>query len=154
MFMTEEVIAIMVAGAMVGNEFCISVFVHPRLRALDDRAHAAAAQALAGALGAAMPFWYAATLLLTAAVAWELRHAGPVPFRLACVSAVLWLAAIIYTLAGPARINARVAAWDLERLPGDWNKLRLTWDRLHAVRVVVLIAALACLVTACLFAGG
>jgi hypothetical protein len=149
MFITEEAIAIMVAGLMVGVELCISAFVHPRLRGLEDRAHATAAKALAGALGAAMPFWYAATLLLTAAAAWGLRHAGPAPFRLACVSAGLWLASIIYSIP-EVRINAQIAAWDLEHLPGNWKTLRLTWDRLHAVRVVILTVALACLVIACL----
>ncbi len=142
--------AIIVAGLMVGNELCISAFVHPRLRALDDRLHIAAVQALARALGAVMPFWYAATLPLTGIVAYRLHAARAASAPLAGISAALWLFSILYTVAGPVRINVQVSGWDLERLPEDWKQQRGRWDTLHAIRVVILVVALACLVAACL----
>ena len=64
-----ELAAIVVAGTMVGNELAVAVFFHPRISALDDATHVRAAQALAAALGRAMPFWYALTLLLSGVVA-------------------------------------------------------------------------------------
>ncbi len=154
MSVTLQTVAVVVAGLMVGNEFCVSAFIHPRLRALDDRAHAAAAQAIARALGAAMPPWYAATLILSAVVAYGLRHSGPVPFRLGCASAALWLVSIVYSIAWEVPINTQVAGWDLEHLPDDWKQIRLRWDTLHAVRVVILTVALVCLVVACLMSQG
>ena len=55
-------IAILASGLMVGNELAVSV-LDTRLRALDDRSHAAAAQALARVYGAVMPVPDAAVLL-------------------------------------------------------------------------------------------
>src|SRR6266545_5325912 len=60
--------AIVVAGTMTGNEIAVAVFFHPRISRLEDAVHVQAAQTLAVGLGAAMPFWYALTLLLTLAV--------------------------------------------------------------------------------------
>jgi len=59
--------AVVVAGTMTGNEIAVAVFFHPRISRLEDAVHVRAAQTLASALGAAMPFWYALTLLLTLA---------------------------------------------------------------------------------------
>jgi hypothetical protein len=65
-------------------------------------------------------------------------------------SALLWFCAIVFTLLGPVRINNEVIGWDLRALPADWKSRRQQWDRLHAVRVCILLAALVCLVVACL----
>ena len=69
---------------------------------------------------------------------------------LAVASAMLWLCAIVFTLLGPVRINNDVIGWDLRALPVDWKARRARWDQLHAVRVCLLLAALSCLVAACL----
>jgi len=62
-----EILAIVVAGTMTGNEIAVGIFVHPRLSRLDDAVHVRAVQTLAIGLGAAMPFWYALTCLLSLA---------------------------------------------------------------------------------------
>jgi uncharacterized membrane protein len=143
-------LAIVASGLMVGNELAVSAFVHPRLRALDDRSHAAGAQALARIYGAVMPFWYATVLLLTVLTAATMRPAWSGRAWLAVASALLWFCAIVFTLLGPVRINNEVISWDLRALPTDWKSRRQQWDRLHAVRVCILVAALVCLVVACL----
>ena len=58
-----NVVAIIVAGLMVGNELAIAVFVHPTLDRLPDDVHLPAASALARVLGRFMPFWYILSLL-------------------------------------------------------------------------------------------
>ena len=144
-------LAIVVSGLMVGNELAVSAFVHPRLRGLDDRSHAAAAQALARVYGAVMPFWYVAVLLLTAGIAATMRPLWSRPALLAVASVMLWICAIVFTLlGGPVRINNEVIGWDLQALPRDWKARRQRWDRLHALRVCLLLAALICLIAACL----
>ena len=67
--MTEvlDVVAIIVAGLMVGSELAIAAFVHPTLDKLPDDVHLPAASAIARVMGTAMPFWYILTLLLTLA---------------------------------------------------------------------------------------
>ncbi len=145
-----ELAAIVVAGTMVGNELAVAVFFHPRISALDDATHVRAAQALAAALGRAMPFWYALTLLLSGAVAFSARPAGTPGHGLALVAAGLFAAMIVYTVLLPVPINNQVARWQPESLPANWRELRRRWDALHAVRVGVLLAALVLLVASCL----
>ena len=140
----------MVAGTMVGNELAVAVFFHPRISALDDATHARAAQALAAALGRAMPFWYALTLLLSGAVAFFARPAGTPGHWLALSAAGLFAAIIVYTVLLEVPINNQVARWHLESLPANWRELRRRWDALHAVRVGVLALALVLLVISCL----
>src|ERR1700741_4034738 len=60
-----NVVAIIVAGLMVGCELAIAAFVHPTLDKLPDDVHLSAASALARVLGTVMPFWYNLTFLLT-----------------------------------------------------------------------------------------
>ena len=145
-----EVAALVVAGTMVGNELAVAVFVHPRLSALDDDTHVRAVQALAAALGRAMPFWYALTFLLSGAVAFLARPAGTPGHGLALAAAGLFAAMIIYTVLLPVPINNQVARWQPESLPANWRELRHRWDALHAVRVGVLLLALVLLVASCL----
>ena len=145
-----ELVAIVVAGTMVGNELAVAVFFHPRISALDDATHIRAAQTLAVALGRAMPFWYALTLLLSGAVAFFARPAGMPGHGLARWAAGLFAAMILYTVLLPVPINNQVARWQPDSPPANWRELRRRWDALHAVRVGVLLVALVLLVASCL----
>ena len=60
-----EIAAIVVGGTMTGNEIGVAVFFHPRVSRLPDKVHVEAVRTLAVALGAAMPFWYALSFLLS-----------------------------------------------------------------------------------------
>ena len=62
-----NVVAILVAGLMVGCELAIAAFIHPTLDKLPDSPHLQAASAIARVMGSVMPFWYILTLLLTLA---------------------------------------------------------------------------------------
>lgn len=104
-----EVAAIVVAGTMTGNEIAVAVFFHPRISRLDDAAHSRAAQTLASALGAVMPFWYALTFLLSLAVTFIGHTAWSESWWLALGATVLWALMIIYSLLLPVPIT---------RLPG------------------------------------
>ncbi len=145
-----EVAAIVVAGTMVGSELAVAVFFHPRISSLDDTTHVRAAQTLAAALGRAMPFWYATTLLLSGAMAFFARPAGFPGHWLALAAAGLFAAMIVYSLLLPVPINNQVARWQAESLPANWRDLRRRWDALHAVRVGLLLLAFVLLVASCL----
>lgn len=141
-----QIVTILVSGLMVGNELAVALFFHPTLAKFSDDLHAPARRAFAALLGRVMPFWYAAVFLLTALLAWT----GP-PFssnsdRLFLTSSVLWLLAIVYTLIFPAPLNSKIAAWQLQSLPATWKSDGHRWDRLHALRMVILFAALICLI--------
>jgi hypothetical protein len=62
-----NVVAIVVAGSMVGCELAIAAFIHPSLDKLRDEAHLPAARAIARVMGTVMPVWHNLTFLLTLA---------------------------------------------------------------------------------------
>lgn len=135
-------IAITISGWMVGNEIAVGVFVHPKLWTLTNSTHLQAVQPLARIYGTVMPFWYAATLLTSLLLTYQLhRLPAAVPFRLALTASILWFLSIVYTLLGLAPINSRVAEWDLNNPPIDWQAQRQRWDTMHQWRVVCLVIA-------------
>ena len=146
--MTEvlNVVAVVVAGLLVGNELAIAAFVHPTLNRLPDAVHLSVASALARLLGRVMPFWYVLVLLLTSAAAGVRWHqSGRLPVWIT-TSVILWVLTIAYSLAVEVPINNRVASWAPITPPDDWKTDRNKWDLHHGWRVVLLTVALACLV--------
>jgi len=145
-----ELVAIVIAATMVGNELAVAIFVHPKLSALDDATHLQTVQPLAAVLGVVMPFWYALTLLGSLAIAFFARPVGTPGHGLALIAAGLFAIIIVYTVLLPAPINSQIARWRPESPPANWRELRCRWDRLHAFRVVMLVVALVLLIAACL----
>jgi len=144
-----EVVAIVVATAMAGNEFAVAAFFHPRVSRLDDAAHVKAARTLAISLGAVMPFWYAVTLLLSLAVAFLALPSWGMPRWLALGSTALFAGASIFSVIALVPINNLVARFDPDSLPPNWRELRHRWDRLHGIRVRILFIAVILLVASC-----
>jgi uncharacterized membrane protein len=141
-----ETAAIVVAGTMTGNEIAVAVFFHPRISRLEEAVHVRAAQTLAVALGAAMPFWYAITFLLSLVVTFAAHATWSRSWWLALGSTALWAITIVYSLLLPVPINNQIARWQPDSLPPNWQELRRRWDMLHAIRVCFLILALILLV--------
>ena len=110
-----------------GHEFCVAAFVEPVLRRLP----------VAKSLGTAMPFWYAASLLLTLGDWWLLRT------NAVATAAVLQLLVLVGTLMLLVPINNRLASGALQ---GGWLADARRWDRLHRVRVAMLLIAAAALI--------
>lgn len=67
-------------------------------------------------------------------------------------AALLWLLAIVFTVIYPVPINNRVKAWTLEDLPMNWRQQRRQWDRLHWIRMAMLLFALTSLLYGLLIA--
>jgi hypothetical protein len=141
-----EIAAIVVAGTMTGNEIAVAAFFHPRISRLDDAVHVRAAQTLASALGAVMPFWYGLTFLLSLAVPFIAHPIWSTPWWLALASAALFAMMIVYTVLLPAPLNNQIARWQPSTPPANWRELRQRWDMLHAIRVGFLVVALILLV--------
>ena len=141
-----NVVAILVAGLMVGCELAIAVFIHPTLDKLPDEAHLPAASALARVLGTVMPFWYAIGFLLILAEAIiEWRQSGILPIWFAA-SAILWMLVIVYTITTLVPLNNRIASWEKSTPPAGWKTYRTKWDSHHRRRVALLTIAFAILV--------
>jgi uncharacterized membrane protein len=146
MLETLNVMAIIIAGLMVGNELAVAAFVHPSLDRLPDAVHVPVANALARVLGKVMPFWYAlATLLTLAGGLMQWHQSGRMPVCMA-VSTGLWVLAIVYSVTALVPINSRIASWEKVTPPADWKTFRGKWDRLHRWRVLLLTTAFAFLI--------
>jgi hypothetical protein len=150
---TIDLIAVMVTALLTGSELAIGVFVHPVLSKLQNGAHAEAAKPLARLLGKVMPFWYAAALL-SVVVSLLARSVGTRSWWACLTSAALLTVTIPFSLICLVPINSRVAAWDLNALPGDWKNDRRRWDQYHSVRIVILVLASLAIVASVLWRSG
>jgi hypothetical protein len=80
----------------------------------------------------------ALTLLLHLLLLW-LTWRWPAGNTVFLVSAViLWIIIVVFSVIGPVPINDRVKAWDIARLPDDWEAQRRRWDALNAIRVYLI----------------
>lgn len=149
---TLDVVLIVVAGLMVGNELAIAAFVHPTFDRLADDIHVSSAPAIARILGRVMPFWYglvAVLILAEAMIRWHLS--GHLPL-LITASAVLWVLSIVYTITALVPINNRIASWTKSAPPANWKTYRRRWDLLHRWRVLLLVVAFTLMVIGILHA--
>jgi len=141
-----NVVAIMVAGLMVGSELAVAAFVHPTLDRLPDNVHLPVASALARVQGRFMPFWYIFVFLLTLSeVLVQWHQYSRLPVWLAA-SVVLWALAIVHSINALVPINNRIASWEKVSPPANWKTFRRRWDLLHRWRVVLLAIAFAFLI--------
>jgi uncharacterized membrane protein len=146
MSVAYDAIAATVAAAMAGNEFAVAAFVHPQLYRLDDKAHAHAASLLAKTLGRWMPLWYPLALLLILGAFWEHRPLKT-PSLLILAAGILWALIIVWTILVLVPINNRIAGLNPQRPYEGWRDDRVRWDRLHRIRVVLLIVAVVMFIT-------
>ena len=140
MHQTIDLIAVLVTALLTGSELAIGVFVHPVLSKLQDGAQAETAKPLAQLLGKVMPFWYAAALL-SVVVSLLARAVGTWSWWACLSSAALLAVTVPFSLICLVPINNRVAALDLNALPGDWKDDRRRWDQYHSTRIVILVLA-------------
>ena len=139
-----DILTIVSAGLMIGNELAVSLFVNPALRQLEDGPQAKALSLLARSLGTVMPGWYALCLALIAVESYfHRREANLIPLLLA---AALWSAVIVATIAFLVPINNRIAALSSASSPVVWKLEHKRWDTLHRGRVLLLAVAFASLV--------
>src|SRR5450755_1989523 len=100
-----NVVAIIIAGLMVGSELAIAAFVNPTLDRLPDNVHLPVASALARVQGRFMPFWYILVFLLTLAEVYIQWHqSGRLPIWIV-TSAILWALAILYSVTALVPVN-------------------------------------------------
>ena len=141
-----EVGTIVIVGVMVGVEFAVAFVLNPILDGLPGD-NGLAGRAHGGRLlGAVMPVWYISSLVLVAvwAVAgWH--HDGA---RLVVTAGALLILSVIMSVLLLVPINNRTRTWTPDNRPADWKQQVNRWDRFHYVRVLVIIAAFALLVTA------
>jgi hypothetical protein len=126
------IVALVLTGPLVGVELGVAAFTNPLASKLPDEAYRAFRSGGSRLLGALMPFWYVGTLVVLIAGAVLTRDV------LAISAVALMGVALLLTVTVLVPINNRIGAW---RSTADVNRdLAGRWDRLHWVRVGVLVA--------------
>lgn len=138
-----DILTILCAGLMIGNELAVSLFVNPVIWKLEDRSQAKALSLFAGILGKVMPFWYVLCLVLMVVEAYLRRHQPGLTLLLIAVA--IWIAIIVYTLTTLVPINNRIARL-AGALPEGWREEHKRWDTYHRWRILSLMIAMVCLV--------
>jgi hypothetical protein len=127
-----NIVALVIAGPMVGVEIAVAAVTNPIVDRLPDDAYRLARSAGSRVLGRVMPFWYVATLVVLTAAA-VIAASG-----LTIAAAVLMATVVLLTVTMLVPINNRIAAWS-EVAHVD-RELARRWDRLHWLRVIMLVA--------------
>lgn len=134
-----EILAVVITGPMVGVEIAVAAFTNPVFGRLPDDAFRQARGDGSRVLGRAMPFWYigALVLLIAAAVVGWLNW-------LLTVSAVLLAVVVLITVTLMVPINNRIGRWS--QAGDESRELARRWDRLHWLRVALLVVLFVLLV--------
>jgi hypothetical protein len=125
------IVALVLTGPLLGVELGVAAFTNPLASKLPDDAYRVFRSGGSRLLGALMPFWYIGTLAVLIAGAVVSRN------LLAIVAVALMGAALLLTVTVLVPINNRIGAW---RSNDEVNRdLASRWDRLHWVRVGLLV---------------
>lgn len=135
-----DILTLVVAGLMVGNELTVSLFINPVMRRLDADAQRQALSLFASILGRVMPFWYALCLILFL-VETFVYHGRPEFYALLAAS-ILWAGIIVFTVTTLVPINNRISALSSGAPLERWLPEHKLWERLHRFRILLLLAAL------------
>jgi hypothetical protein len=134
-----EIFALVITGPMVGVEIGVAAFTNPIVARLPDDAYRQFRSGGSRLLGVVMAIWYMTTLVVliaAAVVTWG--------DWLVAAAAVLMALTVLLTVTVLVPINNRIGAWsevaDVDR------DLAGRWDRLHWLRVVMLVALFVLLV--------
>ncbi|MFF1571142.1 anthrone oxygenase family protein [Leifsonia sp. NPDC058292] len=133
------IITTTVVGLMVGVEFSVAFVINPIVSRLPVGASLTARAHGGRMLGRVMPFWYFGSLILTAALA--VAQWGTTTAVAAVVAAALLAVTVVMSVALLVPINNRSKSWTADDHPQDWREQHQRWDRLHYVRVAILVAA-------------
>ena len=136
------------SGLLAGNELATLIGLHPALRALPPSARIEAERTLTTRLGRIMPLYMIATV--TSSIAAAVDRRGTPGARLTGSAAAASVLMLAITLTGNVPLNARTVAYPADGDPAAYDGIRRRWERLHAARVLLDLAAFAALITAVL----
>ncbi|MFL1382146.1 MULTISPECIES: anthrone oxygenase family protein [unclassified Nocardiopsis] len=141
-----EVLTTVIVGVMVGVEFSVAFVINRILDALPEDSGQLGRSHGGRMLGAVMPVWYITSLVLVAL--WAIAAWGHDGTGLVITAGALLLVSVIMSVLLLVPINNRGRTWTPDDRPADWKQQMNRWDRLHYIRVAVIIAAFALLVAA------
>ena len=141
-----DVLALLVAGLMVGNELTVALFLHPTISRLADEVHAPSRNCIRRAFRTRYAFLVCRGPVIVRSRGLASLACGFGRNRIVLGSDALFAIAIVYTLIFPAPLNRRIATWKTASLPSSWHADRRRWDLLHWIRMAILLPALIALI--------
>jgi uncharacterized membrane protein len=138
--------ATLLSGLLAGHELATLVSVGSARRGLPLSARIHADQALTRRRAAVMPLFLA--LSLVAALAAAVALAGHHAFDFAAGAAAALGAMVALTLVRGVPLNRRTLAFPPDGDEREWAEIRRRWDRRHALRVALDVAAFGSLIAA------
>lgn len=130
--------AIVVVGLMVGVEFSVAAVLNPVFNKLPTDGLTARSDG-ARTLGRIMPFWYFGSVAIVAgatALTWGGRSTW-----LTGTAGILLIIGVVMSIALLVPINSRIAALKEPGMPKSAALDLRRWDKMHHVRVAVILAA-------------
>ena len=132
-----QIVAVVVVGLMVGVELSVAFVINPIVDRLPGNAGLLARSDGGRMLGRVMPFWYIGSTLLAAGSALsDAAAAAP-----AWSAVALLVVSVVMSVALLVPINNRSKGWTPDTAPADWREQAGQWDRLHMVRLALIVAA-------------
>lgn len=131
------IVAVVIVGLMVGVEASVAFVINPIVDRLPENAGLLARADGGRMLGRLMPVWYCASLALTVATALGKPEAAAVGW----IAAALLVVSVVMSVALLVPINNRSKTWTPQTAPPDWREQVARWDRLHVVRVGLIVVA-------------
>ena len=138
------VVTLVLVGLMVGVEVCVAAFVNPTFDRLPNSGGLAARSDGARVLGRVMPVWYVGSVLCS--VGWAVQTWGRLQALAVVVAAALLVVSVVLSVTLLVPINSQVAQWSSTGAPANWREQVGRWDRLHVLRVAILVIAFTLLV--------
>lgn len=135
-----DIATILCIGLMIGTEFAVSVFLNPVVWKLDNHAQVRSIRLIAARLGAAMPFWYALSLLFLIAET-ILRRNQP-GFASLLIASAIWAAVMALTVVFLAPINNRLAQMGINAHASRALRDHHKWDMFHRARIAALAVSM------------
>jgi uncharacterized membrane protein len=136
-------LAVLVAGLLAGEELIVRWGVQPALRAMGDRAHLEARQALVRRLRVVVPMLIVPAVVL--GVLTVVLPSAPAAAGWRWAGAGVLLVFVLASALGTVPINIKVDQWDLDAPPDDWHDVVRRWERIDVVRSSAALVAFALL---------
>lgn len=141
-----EVIGLVLAGLLAGEEFIVRWGVQPALAALDDNTTILARVVLVRRLRIVVPAIMIPTVLVAIAVLILGGTGDGAIWRLAGVIALV--AFVLFSFLGTVPINIKVIDWDADNPPDDWKAVIGRWEVIDVFRSSAAVVAFICFVVA------
>lgn len=133
---------LLLAALLVGNDFGTWAAVHRSLWNMSTPEHIRAEQTLTRRFKSITPFWMSSVMVSCLPVLALTHNRDPFAFRSTLTAMFCFIGMMVSTLLGNMPINTRTLELSPEETPPEeWKPLRKRWERLHALRVLLNVAA-------------